>query len=235
MTKQALRVSLFAAIVLALAACANNPNKRAEAGAGIGAVVGGLAGQGISHHTGGTVIGAAVGALSGAGVGHYLDVQQQELQKKLSKERAQKELNVTRLGNDALLVGIGGDASFAVDSAQVKPQFKPAYQKIASVLSQHPKSIIHVVGFTDSTGSKNYNLGLSKQRAQSVAKLLNQYGVNKQRLMTEGRGESQPVASNDTKEGRAKNRRVEIVIKPVVKGNEKEAYQSPPPLGNAGY
>lgn len=233
--KRALQISVFVVTAMALAACANNPNKRAEAGAGIGAIIGALAGQGISHHTGGTLAGAAVGALAGAGVGHYLDVQQQELQKKLAKQRADKELKVSRLGNDALLVGVAGDASFAVNSAQIKPQFEPAYQKIASVLQDYPKSIIHVVGFTDSTGSANYNLGLSQRRAQAVARYLNQQGVSKNRLMTEGRGESQPVATNKTAAGRRKNRRVEIVIKPIVKGNEQEAYQSPPPLGQSGY
>lgn len=233
--KRTLQVGALSVTVMALAACANNPNQRAEAGAGIGAVIGALAGQGISHHTGGTLAGAAVGALAGAGVGHYLDVQQQLLQRKLAKERAQKELKVTRLGNDALLVGVAGDASFDVNSAEIKPQFKPAYQKIASVLRNYPKSIIHVVGFTDNTGSANYNLGLSQRRAQAVAQYLNQQGVARSRLMTEGRGESQPVASNATAAGRRKNRRVEIVIKPIIKGNEQEAYQPPPPLGQSGY
>jgi outer membrane protein OmpA-like peptidoglycan-associated protein len=156
------------------------------------------------------------------------------MKKKLAKQRAEKELQVTRLNQDALKVGVAGDASFAVDSAKIKAQFKPAYGKIASVLKEYPKSIIHVVGFTDNTGSDNYNLGLSKRRAEAVANYLNAQGVAGNRLITEGRGETQPVASNDTKAGRAQNRRVEIVIKPVVKGHEREAYQPPPPLGRSG-
>jgi outer membrane protein OmpA-like peptidoglycan-associated protein len=228
------KIIVLAVAVMTMAACANNPNKRAGYGAGIGAGAGAAIGYGIGGDVLGTVVGSAVGALAGAGVGHYLDAQQQALQKKLAKERAAKELQVSKLNEDALKVGVAGDASFDVDSAQIKPQFEPAYQKIASVLKQYPKSIIHVVGFTDSTGSANYNLGLSQRRAQSVANYLQAQGVSQKRLMTEGRGETQPVASNTTPAGRKQNRRVAIVIKPVIKGNKQEAYQPPPPLGSAG-
>lgn len=225
-------VAALLSVAVLVSACANSPNRRAEIGGGAGAVLGALAGSQIGHGAGATVIGAALGALAGGGVGHYMDNQKQELDQKLQKQRAAQELNVTRLNNDALKIGVASDASFAVDSATLNGHAQSTFNTIANVLKDYKKTAIHVVGFTDSTGSKAHNLKLSQERAQSVASFLESRGVNPQRVLTWGRGESQPVATNATAAGRARNRRVDIVIKPIVKGNEKEAFSAPPYLGS---
>lgn len=229
-------IAVLLAATLALGACANNPNRRAEIGGGVGAALGGLLGSQIGHGSAGnTAIGAALGALAGAGVGHYMDRQQQELNKKLAAEKARNELNITRLNGNALKIGVASDATFALNSATLSPKAQDTFNKIANVLKNYKKTAIHVVGFTDSTGTAQYNLKLSQQRAQAVAQFLESRGVNAQRILTWGRGESQPVASNATAAGRAKNRRVAIVIKPIVKGHEKQAFAPPPNLGNPTY
>lgn len=234
--KTSLLLALIVAAAVGVSACANNPNRRAEIGGGVGAVLGGLLGSQLGDKSGtNAAIGAALGALAGGGVGHYMDNQQKELNKKLAAQQARNELNITRLNQDTLKIGVASDASFAVDSATLNPTAQNTFNSIANVLQDYDKTAIHVVGFTDSTGSAQHNLKLSKNRAQSVAQFLEGRGVNSQRVLTWARGESQPVASNDTAAGRAKNRRVAIVIKPIVKGNEKAAFTVPPDLGNPAY
>ena len=234
--KSSIAVALAVAAALGLTACADNPNRRAEIGGGVGAVFGGLLGSQLGDKSGtNAAIGAALGALAGAGVGHYMDNQQKELNKKLAAQQARNELNITRLDQDTLKIGVASDASFAVDSANLNPNAQNTFNSIANVLKDYDKTAIHVVGFTDSTGSEQHNLKLSQERAQAVAQFLESRGVNSQRVLTWARGESEPVASNKTAEGRAQNRRVAIVIKPIVKGNEKAAFSAPPDLGNPQY
>lgn len=230
--KSMLLIALLVATALAVTACAGDPNRRAKIGAGAGTAIGALLGSQLGDKSRtNALIGAAVGALAGAGVGHYMDRQQQVLEKKLSAQRASNELNITRIGGDALKIGIASDASFAVNSANLNPSAQGTFNTIANVLKQFDKTAIHVVGFTDNTGTKQYNLKLSQERAQAVANFLESRGINPQRVLTWARGESQPVASNATAAGRAKNRRVAIVLKPIVKGNEREAFSAPPNLG----
>ena len=231
--KQVLRFALAAVLAASLSACAmNGQNQRAEMGAGAGAAAGALAGQAISHHTGGTLIGAVVGALAGGAVGHYMDRQQHAMEQKLARQRASKQLNIVRMGNDALRVGVASDYSFAVDSSKLTPQAKQTFAQIASVLKDYNKTIIHIVGFTDSTGTAQYNQKLSVRRARAVADYLISQGVPAGRIRIEGRGETQPVASNATAAGRARNRRVDVVIKPLVKGHKAQAYAPPGYLGS---
>ncbi len=229
------RTSLVALLsaVLFLTACAGDPNRRTKIGAGVGAVVGAITGSQLGDEsTTNAAIGAAVGALAGGGVGRYMDNQQQELEQDLQAERAADMLNVTRLNGDALKIGVASDASFAVDSATLAPEAQTTFNKIAGVLKDYEKTAIHVVGHTDSSGSDQYNQKLSQQRAEAVAGFLTSRGVNSQRTLAWGRGESQPIASNDTAESRAANRRVDIVIKPIVEGQEKAAFTAPPYLGS---
>jgi len=228
-----LAVVLLTAAAIMLAGCANNPNSRAEIGGGAGALLGGLIGSQIGHHgLRNGAIGAALGGLAGGGVGHYMDQQQQQLDQKLKGERARKELNVEQLPGHALKIGIANNATFATNKSTLTPHAQRVFSKIANVLRSYNKTAVHVVGFASSTGTKQYNLKLSRQRALSVAHFLINHGVNKRRVLTWARGESQPVASNKTAAGRAKNRRVAIVIKPIIKGHEKQAFSAPPPLGN---
>ena len=218
---------------LAVTACAGDPNRRAKIGGGVGTAVGGAIGSLLGDHsTTNTAIGMAVGALPGAGVGHYMDRQKAELNEKLAEQQAADQLSITEIGNDTLQVGVASDASFPVDSANLTPTAQNTFNSIANVLKDYDKTAIHVVGFTDSTGSTQHNLELSKDRAQAVAQFLESRGVSSQRLLTWARGETEFVASNDTEAGRARNRRVAIVIKPIVEGQEKQAFTAPPNLGN---
>lgn len=232
-SKSSVLIAAMLATTLAVTACAGDPNRRAKIGGGVGAVLGGLLGSQLGDKSGtNTAIGAALGALAGGGTGHYMDNQKKELDQKLSAQQARNELSITRLNGDALKIGVASDASFAVDQSTLSPTAQNTFNTIASVLKNYDKTAIHVVGFTDSTGSEQHNLELSKARAQSVAQFLSGRGVNSQRLLTWARGESQPVASNKTDAGRAQNRRVAIVIKPIVEGQERQAFSAPPDLGN---
>lgn len=217
---------------LSISACANNRYDKTGIGAGVGALAGAVIGHQLGDNSDtNTAIGAVVGALAGGAVGRYMDNQEHELKQRLQAERAAELLNVTRLGGNALKIGIASDASFAVDSATLSQQAQVTFNKIASVLRDYKKTAIHVVGHTDSSGSAQYNMKLSQKRAASVANFLVGHGVNAQRVLTWGRGETEPIASNATKAGRTKNRRVDIVIKPIVKGRSRAAFSAPPYLG----
>ena len=109
--------------------------------------------------------------------------------------------------------------TFATDSAAVQPQFQPTLSEVASILSQYPKTYIDVLGHTDSDGADAYNQTLSERRARAVADYLVGKGVQSARIATRGYGETQPIASNATAEGKASNRRVEIKIVPVTEGD----------------
>lgn len=218
------------AIALLAGCAADDPNRRAKTGAAIGAVVGGIAGNQIDDEAG-TFIGAAVGAVAGGAVGNYMDKQKRELEEALSQERSQNELGITELPDGSLKVGIASQASFDVDSAQIKPAYFDTYSRIAQVLRDYGSTVVHVVGHTDNTGSAQYNQQLSERRAEAVADQLIRSGVDPARLRSEGRGLREPVADNATAAGRERNRRVDIVIKPIVQGQEQRAYTPPPYLG----
>ena len=115
---------------------------------------------------------------------------------------------------DGILVNLP-DVTFAVDSTAISPSFQNTLDRVAQSMNQYPNSLIDIYGHTDSTGSDSYNMDLSKRRADSVASYLAMRGVNPARVRTEGLGERYPVADNNTPEGRALNRRVEIKITPV--------------------
>lgn len=217
-------------LVLAAGCAADDPNRSAKRGAVIGAIVGAVIGnQGGDDRD--RYVGAAVGAIAGAAVGSYMDRQRAELEEQLADEQRREQLRITEVGDDALRIGIASDATFEFDQAEIQPRFRSTYAKIATVLADYEKTIVHVVGHTDSVGSENYNLGLSRRRAEAVGLALRSDGVAGDRLIFEGRGEAEPVASNETDEGRRRNRRVDIVIKPIVEGQERRAYAPPPYLG----
>lgn len=217
---------------IALLGCAaDDPNRRAKTGAAVGALLGAVAGHQVDGDKG-RYIGAVIGAIAGGAVGNYMDKQQAELERELAAEMARKELNITRLAGDALKIGVASDASFPFDSADLKGQAQDTFAKIASVLKDYDKTVIHVVGHTDSTGSDSYNQGLSQRRASTVSSFMTGNGVLGERMRTEGRGEREPIASNETEAGRTRNRRVDVVIKAVVEGQEQQAYTPPPYLGS---
>lgn len=228
--KQFLIAGVVAATLLATGCATDDPNRRSKIGAAIGAVVGGVAGHQADGGKG-KYVGAVVGAIAGAAVGNYMDKQHAELQEKLAKEAAREELYITELPGNALKIGLASEVSFDTGKHELKPDAYATYTKIATVLKDFDKTVIHVVGHTDSVGSDAYNQGLSERRASSVGNRLVAEGVDNGRVLLEGRGEREPIADNSTEDGRRRNRRVDIVIKPIVEGRESEAYSPPPYLG----
>jgi outer membrane protein OmpA-like peptidoglycan-associated protein len=179
----------------------------AVAGAAIGAAAGTLVGGNDRRNA---LVGAGIGLLAGAAVGQYLDQQQRDLEAGLAGTGAEVE----RQG-DQLLVNLPSEITFGVDSAQIQPQFYSALNNVAATFQKYPESYVDVIGHTDSTGSDQYNQALSERRAGSVSSYLTGQGVNQARLASFGQGETQPVADNNTPEGRQANRRVELRITPA--------------------
>jgi outer membrane protein OmpA-like peptidoglycan-associated protein len=182
---------------------------KTAAGAGIGAVGGAVVGA-IAGGRKGALIGAGVGALAGGGVGYYMDQQEAKLRERLRGTG----VSVTRVG-DSIILNMPGNVTFATNSSDVTSTFYPVLDSVAIVLNEYEKTYVDVIGYTDSRGSEQYNQTLSEQRAASVAKYLESQKVLPQRIVITGRGESNPIASNDASEGRALNRRVEITLTPV--------------------
>ncbi|MEM8776522.1 MAG: OmpA family protein [Pseudomonadota bacterium] len=179
-----------------------------------GAVLGGILGAGVgalvSDKKGkGALIGGAVGAAGGALVGNALDKQEADLRDSLGNE----DVTITNTG-DRLIVTLPEEILFDVDSASVRPGLRSDLLTVADNLRQYPDSTVQVVGHTDNTGEASYNQSLSERRANAVADVLLDGGVAFDRIDAFGRGEDRPVASNLTEDGRALNRRVEIVILP---------------------
>lgn len=208
-----------AAALLTTAACVTNPETgerefatRTAIGAGVGALGGYLLGDLVGGRRDRTerIVGTGIGALAGAAVGNYMDRQEQELR----RETAGSGVEIDRQGNELVLTMPSG-ITFAFDSYQVQPQFQPTLNEIAQTLTAYPQTMIDVYGHTDSVGTDAYNQTLSENRAEAVANYLASRGVQRVRMATQGFGETQPVADNNTDAGRAANRRVELRIVPV--------------------
>lgn len=209
-----------AAAAVLLAACtpvdqySADPNQRtregALTGAGIGALAGILTGQGGKDKLDRAVVGAALGGLAGGVVGSNLDRQARELQAEISNTG----IRIINEGNQLRVVMPDG-LLFATDSATVQPSIQNDLYAVADNLDRYPNSRVEIIGHTDSTGSAAHNQDLSQRRAMAVAAILRGAGVAGGRIVAYGRGEDMPVASNLTPEGRAQNRRVEILIIPL--------------------
>ncbi|MFZ5610144.1 MAG: OmpA family protein [Pseudomonadota bacterium] len=216
MAKATIRAILLGTLTgFALGACTTNPYtgerqaSKTAIGAGAGAAVGGIIGA-IAGKRKAALIGAGVGALAGGAVGGYMDAQEAKLKRQL----ANTGVSVTRDG-DTIILNMPSNITFDVDKAEVKPQFYPVLNSVALVLNEYEKTYVDVMGHTDSTGSEEYNLDLSVHRANAVANYLMGQKVLGERFLVRGMGEAMPIATNDTPEGRALNRRVEITLQPV--------------------
>lgn len=189
-----------------LAAC-TTPGKRTAIGAGAGAAVGAGAGALISHATGGkagtgAIIGGIAGLAAGGALGNYYDKQAKEL----------AAIADVVKGDNGLQVFLKNDILFDVNSAVLSTDAMQTLKDLNRVLKKYPKNRIVVQGYTDSTGSEAYNKQLSTQRAQAVYNYLISNGLKTLSITYVGYGESNPIASNDTEEGRAQNRRVVLAI-----------------------
>lgn len=185
-----------------------DPNRAAT-----GAIIGAIGGAAAGTLAGGddrrnALIGAGIGALAGAAIGDYMDDQEQTLRARL----AGTGVGVTRVSESQILLNFPADITFDFDRAEVKSQFVPTLANVGSILSQYRQTTVDVVGHADSVGSDAYNQQLSERRAMAVASVLLGNGVIRERLVAVGQGEARPIASNDTPDGRARNRRVEIYI-----------------------
>jgi outer membrane protein OmpA-like peptidoglycan-associated protein len=200
------------AAVIALAACAPDPENTqnrtlggALTGAAVGGVIGAATGDGSGRRA---AAGALIGGTTGALIGQQLDRQAADLRRQLGNN-----VNVRNTGQELILT-LPQDLLFATDSATLRPDLQNDLRAISANLVNYPRSDIIIVGHTDNTGTAAYNQALSERRAGSVAQVLRSQGVAPNRIQTQGRGLTQPVASNATPAGRAQNRRVEIFIRP---------------------
>jgi len=196
----------------------SRPLTDTEKGAILGAVIGAGVGatQKKKHGNKALVIGAVGGALAGGAVGHYMDSQKKDLQKRLAPEIQRGAVSVESLPDNQLRISMTSETAFDVDSTRIKTGFHQTLITIAKVLNKYGKTELLIVGHTDSTGSAQYNQQLSERRAQAVEQFLLSSNVIPQRLSTYGKGETQPIASNATDSGRRMNRRVEIIVVPLV-------------------
>ncbi|MDP9140428.1 MAG: glycine zipper domain-containing protein, partial [Pseudomonadota bacterium] len=154
------KVALIAVLTFSLAACAtDDPNKRAKTGAAIGALAGAVLGNQVSGARGAPIVGAVVGAIAGGAVGNYMDKQKAELNRQLAAEAARDELAISELPDGSLKIGIASDVSFDIDSAQIRPDALNTYAKIANILKTYDKTVVHIVGHTDTSGSTQHNQG----------------------------------------------------------------------------
>jgi len=195
------------------------PLTDAEKGAIIGAVAGaaiGAAATSGEDRSRGVVLGAIGGGLAGGAVGTYMDNQKKDFEKVLAPEVAAGAILIEKMPEHQLLIRMTGETAFDVDSDVIKASYKPTLDKMAKVLNKYGKTELLIVGHTDSTGTDAYNQALSERRAAAVERDLLSRKVIPERLSSYGKGESQPRATNATEEGRRLNRRVEIIIVPVV-------------------
>ena len=220
MKKSRLFVSSLAALSLVtVTACVTDPNTGERkvsrtaiggvGGAGLGYLLGSIIGGKTAR-----IVGAGIGGVAGGAVGYKMDQQIRELKEKTAGSGI--DVSETDNGN-AILVNLPDGVTFAVDSSTISPSFQTTLNQIAESMKTYPDSLFDVYGHTDSTGSDSYNQALSERRAQSVANYLGMRGVSAARIRSQGFGEQYPVATNDTAEGRALNRRVEIKITPISK------------------
>lgn len=222
MSNSRLLIAALAASTLAVSGCTTDPTtgERRISRTAIGGIGGALGGYLLGDVVGGRrdrtekILGAGIGGLAGAGIGVYMDRQERALRERT----AGTDVEVVRRGDD-LLLNMPSGVLFAYDSANVEPRFRQTLDRVADTLAEYNQTYVDVYGHTDSIGSDAYNQALSERRATAVADYLAGRGVQAARIGTRGYGETQPVQPNDTEEGRAANRRVEIKLVPVTQND----------------
>ncbi len=217
------KTALILASSLILASCSQSTDpltgkpqvNRTAAGAGIGAAIGAVGGLLIAKSKGNdsrksALIGAGIGALVGGGIGAYQDRQEAELRQQL----VNSGVSISRSGN-TIILNMPSNVTFASGQDALNSNFFPVLDSVSIILNKYPQTLLDVDGHTDNVGDSVSNQALSERRAVSVARYLNSRQVDSRRLQIIGFGETQPVADNNTDQGRALNRRVEIRISPL--------------------
>src|SRR3954463_10894106 len=199
-------VTTLAAGGLSGCASMNNTQKGAAGGAGIGGAIGAVIGNNTGSTARGAIIGAVLGGAAGAVIGHQMDRQAQDLEGDLGQNA-----EVSRVG-EGIAVTFASGILFPFNSADVLPAGRENLRQLAQSLQRYPGTEVLVVGHTDNVGSDAYNQTLSQRRADAAKAYLVSMGIPQERIRTAGRGESEPIASNETEEGRQQNRRVEVAI-----------------------
>lgn len=184
---------------------ATKSQKGAVIGAGGGAVIGGVIGKATGNTARGAIIGAVLGGVGGAVIGRKMDQQAEEMKKVLG------DAEVIREG-EGIVINFKEKVLFAYDKSDLGANASTNLTKLVDILNRYPDTDIQIIGHTDSKGSDEYNQGLSERRAGAVVSYLKSNSISSSRLTAIGKGETDPIASNDTDDGRAQNRRVEFVI-----------------------
>ncbi|MGB5321249.1 OmpA family protein [Lutimonas sp.] len=200
-------LSLAVIFSLNLSCTAIQNSNKTQRGAGIGVAAGALVGGLIGGNIGGALIGAAIGGAAGGIIGNHMDKQADKI------EQAVPGAEVKRVGEGIQIIfDDKSGVNFAFDSAELTPDSKKNLDAVAEIFLEFPDTELMIEGHTDSVGDDNYNMKLSKRRADAVASYLKAKGVSSNRFKVEAFGETRPRFENDTKEGQAKNRRVEIGV-----------------------
>jgi len=202
-----LKTAVAVALVFSLSVgCGlNKAQQGALIGAGTGAAAGAVVGKATGSTVRGAIIGAAVGGVAGAAIGHQMDKQAKELAYDLPGATVQ------RVG-EGIAVTFPDGLLFAFDSDELNTTARENLRKLAASLQKYPNTRALIVGHTDSKGSASYNNGLSDRRALTAAGYIGAQGVERARVGTAGRGESEPIETNSTDSGRRQNRRIEVAI-----------------------
>ncbi|MBN1694770.1 OmpA family protein [candidate division WOR-3 bacterium] len=203
--RKSLGVLLVAVLLLGIIGCASNQAKGTVIGAAAGGVVGGLIGKKAGNTALGAIIGAAVGGAAGNYIGNYMDNQAEEMKQDIAGAK------IERVG-EGIKITFDSGLLFDTGKAALKTASRENLSNLARILNKYKDTNILLEGHTDSDGSEEYNLQLSRSRANAVANYLESLQVDPTRFTIMGYGEQQPIASNETMEGKAQNRRVEVAI-----------------------
>ncbi len=205
--KRTLTLFVLMAFLLAAVNCAswNKTTRGAVIGGAGGAVLGGVIGHAAGNTLLGAILGAAVGGAAGAIIGNYMDKQAAEMQRDIEGAEVQ------RIG-EGIKITFDSGILFDIDKSDLRPVSKTNLGDLGKILNKYPDTNILIEGHTDDTGSDDHNMTLSKDRAQSVSFYMATLDVKSARFSTAGYGETQPIVTNDTLEGRQKNRRVDIAV-----------------------
>lgn len=208
-------VVALAAAAIGIAGCESMSDRQRHtaAGAGVGAAAGAVVGKATG---GNAATGAVVGGAIGAVAGNLWSRRMEDKRAEMSRATQGTGIQVARTSDNQLRVNVPSDFSFDSGSTMIKPQMRPVLDQFAQGLSANQR--VTIIGHTDSVGEDSLNNRLSLERAAAVRDYLRMHGVDPSRIMINGRGESQPIASNDTAPGRAENRRVEIFLSEPARG-----------------
>jgi outer membrane protein OmpA-like peptidoglycan-associated protein len=204
-------IILCVVVSLAIGSLSCSGMSKAQKGAGIGAGVGAVAGAVIGHQSGnkaaGAIIGGVTGGIAGAIIGDYMDKQAAEMVNDLSGAK------VERVG-DGIKVTFGAGILFDVNKYDLRSDARTEIAQLAAILAKYPDTYVRIEGHTDSDGAESHNQTLSERRASAVTAYMAEQSISVGRMKDFGFGETRPVASNETPDGKQANRRVEVIIEP---------------------